>query len=417
MRKLLIKNIKGLCQVRETSDLLRGTSMNELPILENAWLAIEDGLIAAYGSMSDWGGISDWCDLKVIDADGKYVLPAWCDSHTHIVYADSREQEFTDRIAGLTYEEIAARGGGILNSVQKLRDADEDFLFANAMERIHHVAELGTGAIEIKSGYGLSLDAELKMLRVAKRIEESTHLTVKKTLLAAHAYPLEFQDNKGGYVEHIIKDIIPAAVAEDLADYIDVFCEANYFSVEDTVKIIEAASEQGLPAKIHVNQFNAIGGIQACVDNNALSVDHLEVMAEEDFVALEGGSTIATLLPSCSFFINIPYAPVREMITRNIPVALATDFNPGSTPSGNIPLMLSMAAVNMGMTLNECINAVTLNAAYAMGLGETHGSITPGKVANLVVTKPMKSLDYLLYSFGENHIESVILEGNETVDH
>ena len=409
---MLIKNIKGLIQTDDGSrKWVAGADMAVLPSLENAWIAIEDGAISDYGSMSDLHGISDWNDLEVIDASGKYVLPAWCDPHTHTVFASSREGEFVDRINGLSYAEIAARGGGILNSAEKLRKAFEDELFESALKRLNEMAAHGTGAVEIKTGYGLSVESEIKMLRVIKRLKEASPLSIKATLLAAHAIPKEFEDNRSGYIELITKDIIPIVKDEGLAEYIDVFCETNYFTPEETATILEAGAEAGLRAKVHVNQFTTIGGVKVCVDHNALSVDHLEVMNDEDIDVLKGSNTMPTMLPSCSFFLGIPYAPARQMMEARLPVALATDFNPGSTPSGNMSFVVALACIKQKMTPEEAINAATLNAAYAMGLEKELGSIAIGKRANLIITKEISSLAYLPYSFGENVIEQTIING------
>lgn len=410
MKKLLIKNIKGLVQVREENpELLRGKALAELPVLENAWLAAEDGVIVGYGLMEDWGGISDWTDLEIVDASGKYVLPAWVDSHTHLVFAATREEEFVDRIKGLTYEEIAAKGGGILNSANKLAGMSEDELYQSTYKRLQQVISMGTGAIEIKSGYGLSVDAELKMLRVIKRLKENSPIPIKSTFLGAHAFPKEYKENRKGYIDLIINEMLPVISIEKLADYIDVFCESNYFSVEETRQIIEAGANYGLKAKIHVNQFNSIGGIEMAVQLNALSVDHLEVINNDDVEVLSKSNTIATLLPSCSFFIKIPYSPARKLIDSNVAVALATDYNPGSTPSGNMNFVNSLACIQLNMTPEEVINASTINGAYALELQDEVGSITIGKKANLIITKEMTSLAYLPYSFGENLVERVII--------
>ncbi len=408
--KIFIKNIKTLYQVEDTPrKWVAGKDMAILPHIEDAYLAIEDGKIADYGKMSDWPGITDWRDLEVIDASDKLVLPAWCDSHTHLVFAGTREDEFVDRIHGLSYEEIAAKGGGILNSAKKLQNTDENALFESAMKRIEEIKALGTGAVEIKSGYGLSLDAELKILRVAKKLKEASNLTIKSTFLGAHAYPMEYKSNKQGYLDLVINDMLPKVADEGLADYIDVFCETNYFSVDDTKKIMEAGAKHGLKPKIHVNQFTALGGVKACVDHGALSVDHLEVMEEADFDALRGSDTIPTMLPSCSFFLGIPFGPGRRVIDEGMPLALATDYNPGSTPSGNIPFLLSLACIKMKLTPEEAINAVTINGAYAMDLSQTHGSICRGKQANIIITKEHTSLNYIPYAFGSDHIDRVII--------
>ncbi len=408
--KIFIKNIKTLYQIEDSpKKWVAGKEMGVLPSIDNAYLAIEDGKIADYGQMSDWPGITDWRDLEVIDASDRLVLPAWCDSHTHLVFAGTREDEFVDRIHGLSYEEIAAKGGGILNSAKKLQNTDENDLFDSAMRRIEEIRALGTGAVEIKSGYGLSLDAELKILRVVKRLKEASDLTIKSTFLGAHAYPVEYKSNKAAYLDLVINKMLPQVAEEGLADYIDVFCETNYFSVDDTKKIMEAGTKHGLKPKIHVNQFMALGGVKACVDHSALSVDHLEVMEEADFEALKGSETIPTMLPSCSFFLGIPFGPGRRVIDEGMPLALATDYNPGSTPSGNIPFLLSLACIKMKLTPEEAINAVTINGAYAMDLSNTHGSICRGKQANIIITKEHTSLNYIPYAFGSDHIDRVII--------
>lgn len=412
MSKILIKNIKGLVGVfDESPTVLRGTDLENLPIIENAFLAIENDIIVAYGSMDDWGGITDWRDLEVIDASDRYVLPSWCDSHTHLVFAASREGEFEDRINGLTYEEIAARGGGILNSAKKLANATEDELYTSAMERLQEIAEHGTGAVEIKSGYGLSVEAELKMLRVIKRLKENSPLTIKSTFLGAHAFPAEYKTNHQGYIDLIINEMLPKIKEEGLADYIDAFCESNYFSTEELDQILTAGAKYGLKPKVHVNQFNAIGGIETAVKHQALSVDHLETMESIDYEVLKKNNTIATLLPSCSFFINIPYAPANEIIKHNIPVALASDYNPGSTPSGNMNFVISLACVQMKIKVSTAILAATVNGAHAMELGNEVGSITIGKKANINITKPIPSLAYLPYHFANQLIDCSILNG------
>ena len=407
--KTLITNIKELIQVREYSiSKLQGAEMKELPSIKNAWLLIENEFIADFGSMDSLPTLE--VDSK-IDATGKMILPSWVDSHTHLVYAGNREQEFVDRINGLTYEEIAKKGGGILNSAQKLQQTDEDNLYEQTVKRLKEVIQIGTGAIEIKSGYGLTLEAELKMLRVIKRLKEEFPITIKATFLGAHALPKEYKDNREAYIDEIVNVMIPKIAEEQLADYVDAFCEKGYFTVEDTIRVMEAGKKYGMPAKIHVNQFNAIGGIKAGVENSALSVDHLEVMNTEDIEVLKCSETMPVALPSCSLFLSIPYTPAREMIDAGLPLALATDYNPGSTPSGNMNLVVSLACIKMRMTPEEAINAATINAAYAMGISETHGSITKGKKANLILTKEIPSYGFLPYSFGSNHIENVFLEG------
>lgn len=408
--RILIKNIRGLAGIYENPPaLLRGAEMDRLPILENAFLAIENGRIALYGSMDDWGGITDWRNLEVIDADGRFVLPAFCDSHTHLVFAASREGEFEDRVKGLTYEEIAARGGGILNSAGRLRDMSEDELFDKAMVRLHQAVESGTGAMEIKSGYGLTTESEMKMLRVVKRLKEESKVAIKATFLGAHAIPAEFKSKRRDYIDLILEEMIPAVAEAGLADYIDAFCEVGYFSTDETMEIVERGAECGLKSRIHVNQFNATGAIPKLVAAGAVSVDHLEVLGEGDAEALGGSNTIATALPLCSLFLGLPYTPVRELLSQNAAVALATDYNPGSAPSGNMAMAVALGCIKMNMTPAEAINAATLNGAAAMELAETHGSITPGKVANIIITEPCESLAFLPYSFGRPAIERVIL--------
>jgi imidazolonepropionase len=412
MSRILIKNIQSLLGVYDDAPAkLSGKAMNELPSIDNAWLAIEDGLIADYGTMADWPGISDWRGLEVIEADGRFVLPAWCDSHTHTVYAGSRVGEFVDRIQGLTYEQIAARGGGILNSAALLAVTDEEVLVEAALKRLQEMQAMGTGAVEIKSGYGLTLESELKMLRVIDRLKSLSPLTIKATFLGAHAIPKEYKANPDAYVDHLVEVMIPEVANQRLAEYIDVFCEENYFSVAQTERILEAGAKYGLRPKTHVNQFNAIGGVAASVKYNALSVDHLEVLTDADIEALKGTSTMPVALPGCSLFIKIPYTPARKIIDAGLPLALATDYNPGSAPSGNMNLVNSLACIYMGMTPNEVINASTINGAYAMGLDATHGTITPGKKANIIITEPMDQLGAMMYSFGRNKIERVITGG------
>lgn len=405
----LIKNIKELLQVRETSVYkVSGAEMAVLPTIKNAFLIIENNLISDFGLMENLPEVN--AD-EVIDATGKIVLPSWCDSHTHIVYAGNREQEFVDRINGFSYEEIANRGGGILNSAKKLNETSEEEIYEQSQVRLEEVMKLGTGAVEIKSGYGLTMEGELKMLRVIKKLAENYPIKIKATFLGAHAFPLHYKENKAGYIDEIITKMLPEIAQNKLADYIDVFCETGYFSVEETEKIMEAGIQFGLKPKIHVNQFNSIGGIQAGIKFNALSVDHLEVMNIEDIEALKGTETMPVSLPSCSYFLSIPYTPAREMIKAGLPIALATDFNPGSTPSGNMNFVVATACIKMKMTPEEAINAATINGAYAMGISETHGSITKGKKANLILTKPISSYYQIPYAFGSNLIESVFVEG------
>jgi imidazolonepropionase len=405
----LITNIKELLQVREIAVLkVSGAEMAVLPTIKNAFLILEDDLIADFGSMENLPEIK--AD-KIIDATGKIILPSWCDSHTHIVYAGNREQEFVDRINGFSYEEIANRGGGILNSAKKLNETSEDEIYEQSKLRLEEVMHLGTGAVEIKSGYGLTIEGELKMLRVIKKLAENYPIAIKATFLGAHAFPVHYKENKAGYIEEIITKMLPEIAQNKLADYVDVFCETGYFSVEETEQIMEAGIQFGLKPKIHVNQFNSIGGLQAAVKFKALSVDHLEIMNTEDIEALKNTETMPVALPSCSYFLSIPYTPAREMIKAGLPIALATDFNPGSTPSGNMNFVVATACIKMKMTPEEAINAATINGAYAMGISETHGSITKGKKANLILTKPISSYYQIPYAFGSNLIETVFLNG------
>ena len=404
----LITNIKELLQVRETNtDKVSGAEMAILPKIKNAFLLVENDVIKAFGSMDD----CPKTEASIIDATGKIVLPAWCDSHTHIVYAGNREQEFVDRINGLTYEEIANRGGGILNSAKKLHETSEIELYEQSKSRLEEVMQLGTGAVEIKSGYGLSVEDELKMLRVVKKLKDNYPIAIKATFLGAHAFPTQFKEDHNGYIGQIVNEMIPAIASEQLAEYIDVFCETGYFSVEETERILEAGRQYGLVPKIHVNQFNAIGGVAAGVKYGALSVDHLEIVTNEDINVLKNSITMPVALPSCSYFLSIPYTPAREMIDAGLPLALATDFNPGSTPSGNMNFVVATACIKMKMTPEEAINAATINGAYAMGLSKTHGSITVGKKANLIITKAIPSFYQLPYAFGSNLIDVVLIDG------
>lgn len=410
MSKILIKNIKRLCGILEENHApLRGDQLDQLDGIDNAFLAIEDGRIAMYGTMSDLSGVTDWSNLEVIDAEGKYVLPAFCDSHTHIVFAKTREEEFVDRIKGLTYEEIGQKGGGILNSARRLAELSEEELVVSALKRLDEIKTYGTGAVEIKSGYGLSVEAELKMLRVIKTLKEKSDLTIKATFLGAHAFPLEYKENQEGYIDLLINEMLPVIVEEKLADYIDVFCERNYFSPEQLDRILAVGVKVGLKPKIHVNQFSILGGVEIGLKHGAVSVDHLEELDDNDIEVLKNSNTIATALPSCSFFLNIPYSPVKKMIQNNIAIALATDFNPGSTPSGNMQFVNSLGCIKMRLTPHQAFNATTINGAYAMELGDELGSITLGKKANLILTKEIPSFDYMAYAFGENCVEQVLL--------
>ena len=411
--RILIKNIRGLAGVYDQSpSILHGKEMDKLPILENAFLAIEDGKIALFGSMDDWGGITDWRNLEVIDAEGRYVLPSWCDSHTHLVFAGSRELEFEDRIKGLSYEQIARRGGGILNSAAKLASMSESELFEKSLPRLREAIEMGTGAMEIKSGYGLSTKNELKMLRVIKQLQQETGIAIKSSFLGAHAISADYAGNRRAYIDLILEEMIPAVAEEKLADYVDAFCEEGYFSVKETMEIVNRGAELGMKSKIHVNQFNALGAIPELVKANAISVDHLEVLEDTDIEALSGSKTIATALPLCSLFLSIPYTPSRKLIDNNAALALASDYNPGSAPSSNMSLAVSLACIKMNMTPAEAINAATLNAAAAMELSGSHGSISPGKVANVIITEKCEHLSFLPYSFGKPAITGVINHGN-----
>lgn len=405
----LIINIKQLVQVRETHvEMVSGADMNTLPVLENAYLLIEKDLILDFGLMKDLPEIEI---QNVIDATGKVVMPTWVDSHTHIVYAGNRVQEFVDRINGLSYEEIANRGGGILNSAKLLNETSEEDLYNQSKARLEEVISQGTGAVEIKSGYGLTLEGELKMLRVIKRLKQDYALPIKATFLGAHAFPTEYKENQQAYVDLLVNEMLPKVAEEKLADYIDAFLETGYFSVEQTKQIIEAGNHYGLPSKIHVNQFTAIGGIQLCVENGAVSVDHLEVMSNEDIETLKGSKTMPVALPSCSYFISIPYTPARKMISEGLPLALASDFNPGTTPSGNMNFVVATACIKMKMTPEEAVNAATINGAYAMGVQNEVGSITKGKKANLIITKEIPNYYQIPYSFGTNLIEKVLING------
>lgn len=409
--KLLLTNIKELLQVRENNpEKLSGEQMKTLPTLKNAWLYINHGIIEDYGTMDKMGPHQGF---KTLDCSGKFVLPAWCDSHTHLVYAGNREQEFVDRIKGLSYQEIAERGGGIVNSAKKLQQTSEEELYEQSSVRLEEVMRLGTGAIEIKSGYGLTLEAEMKMLRVAQKLSAEYPIDIKTTFLGAHAIPPEYKNNKEGYVNLLCSKMLPKIARHKLAEYVDVFCEEGYFSVADMEQILSEAKKYNLIPKVHVNQFNSIGGIAAAVKHNSLSVDHLEVMTEEDIEVLKNTGTMPVALPSCSYFLSIPYAPGRKMIDAGLPLALATDYNPGSTPSGNMNFVVATACIKMRLTPEEAINAATINGAYAMGLSQSHGSITKGKVANVIITKEIPSYGYLPYAFGSNLIDSVIINGAE----
>lgn len=414
MSKLLIKNIKTLVQVREENvSKVSGAEMKELPCINDAWLAIDNGLIADFGKMEDFPGIADWKGLEVIDATGRIVMPCYADSHTHIVYAGNREGEFIDRINGLSYEEIAKRGGGILNSATKLRETSEDELFEQSLTRFKEIISQGTGAVEIKSGYGLNLESELKILRVIKRIKELDLIPVKATFLGAHAIPAEFKENKKGYIDLIINEMLPAISKEKLADYIDVFCEKGYFSAEETKQILEAGLKHGLTPKVHAEQLSHTNGVKTAVECQAISVDHLEFCNDNDIELLKKSNTMPTVLPGAAFFLNLQLPPARKMIDAGLPVAFASDYNPGSSPSGNMNFMISLGCIDYKLNPEEVINAVTINSAYAMEMSREVGSITAGKRGNVFITKPISSYGFIPYSFGSNLIEMVIINGKK----
>ena len=410
--KTVIKNIFKLVQVEhQIRKWVSGSEMSKIDTIKDGFIEIQDGIITAFGSMDQWTGIDDWNNTEIIDANGGMVFPSYCDSHTHLVFAGYRENEWEQRIKGASYEDIAKNGGGILNSAKKLQETSEDELLEKALQRTKEVMKMGTGAIEIKSGYGLTTEAELKMLRVIKRLKKLSPLTIKATFLGAHAIPQEYKTNKSAYLDLIINEMLPQIAQEQLAEYIDIFCEEGYFSVEDTERLLEAAQSYGLLPKTHVNQFKILGGVKASIKYKALSVDHLEIMNNEDIEALKGSECMPTLLPSCSFFLGIPYGPAKKLMENNLPVALATDYNPGSSPSGNMNFVASLGCIRMGMTPEEVINATTINTAYAMGLSQELGSIAVGKKANLFITKPITSYAFIPYSFGHQYIDKIIING------
>ena len=406
---ILFTHIKELLQTRPKSEVkVVGDAMKTLPHIKNAFLRIQGDTILDFGAMADL--VVQETD-EVIDVSGRIILPTWCDSHSHVVYAGDRSQEFVDRINGLSYEAIAAKGGGILNSAQTLQETSEDTLFNQSMERVNALIKLGTGALEIKSGYGLSTEAELKMLRVIRAIKDKTPLKIKATFLGAHAIPTQFKSNKQAYIDLIINSMLPEIARQKLVDFVDVFCEKNYFSIDDTEQILKASAQYGLVPKIHVNQFNAFGGVKLGVRYNALSVDHLEVLNQEDIEILKDSNTIPVALPGCSFFLGIPYTPARKLIDSGTALALASDYNPGSAPSGNMNFIVSLACIKMNLTPEEAINAATVNGAYAMDISEQYGSITTGKKANLIITKKMTSYRQIPYHFGNNPIHQVMING------
>jgi imidazolonepropionase len=412
---ILIQNISCLIQTEDVIKLkVGGKDMSRLNTIADAFLYIKDSFISDFGKMKDLNAgkiIAEYPKTIVIDAHGKFVFPSFCDSHTHLVYAGSREIEYTDKIRGLSYNEIAKRGGGILNSAKKLHDTSEDELFRQSMIRVNEIISLGTGAVEIKSGYGLNLEDELKMLRVIRRIKENSPIEVIATFLGAHAIPEEYKNNREQYVDLVINEMIPVVASEELADFIDVFCDHGFFTSEDTERILMTGMKYGLTAKLHANELGFSGGIQIGVKYNALSVDHLECTGDEEIEALMGSETMPTLLPGSAFFLGLADPPVRKMINAGLPVALASDYNPGSSPSGNMKLVMSLGCIKLRMLPEEVINAVTINSAYAMGLSETHGSISRGKVANVFITKEIPSYQFMPYAFGSDLIETVILKG------
>ena len=415
--KTLIKNIKEIVgtSTNETTNIKAGKQLKEIGSIKDGWIMIENDRIVDFGNMDNWPGIENWNNTEVIDANNGIVLPSWCDSHTHVVYAGTREMEFLDRINGLSYEEIARRGGGILNSAKLLGKIDKQELYKQSSERVHNMIKLGTGALEIKSGYGLNTENEIKMLRVIQQLKDKYPIPIKSTFLGAHAVPKD--QTKEEYISMIINEMIPNICKEKLADYIDVFCDRGFFSPEETERILEAGEKYGLQPKIHANELDFSGGIQVGVKMNALSVDHLEFTSKKEIDILKNSNTMPTLLPGTAFFLKLKYPPARKMIDSGLPIALATDCNPGSCPSSNMALMLSLACVNMNLTPIEAINAATINSAYAMGLENDLGTIQKGKIANLIITKQISSINYIPYSMGENNIEKVIINGKVYYDY
>ncbi|PKP22993.1 MAG: imidazolonepropionase [Bacteroidetes bacterium HGW-Bacteroidetes-21] len=413
----LIINIKELVQVEDKPHAwVAGSQMSKVKTIKDAFLYVEGGRIIDFGPMKKLGEKGDRYQImckSIIDASGRMVFPCFCDSHTHLVYAGSREKEFVDKIKGLTYEEIAQRGGGILNSAKLMNLTSEDDLYEQSAERLKEIIRMGTGAVEIKSGYGLDTDNELKMLRVIKRLKENFDIRIMATFLGAHSIPMEFRENPDEYVDIIINEMIPLVAAEELADFVDVFCDKGFFTPDQTARILMAGMKHGLRGKIHANELAPSGGIQTGISYNALSVDHIEYTGDEEIAALLESDTMPTVLPGAAFFLNMPLAPVRKMIEAGLPVAMASDYNPGSSPSGNMKLIMSMACINYKMLPEEALNAVTINSAYAMGLSDYYGSICPGKFANIFITKPIPTVDFFSYSFGSDLIDTVYLNGKE----
>ena len=407
----LFKNIQQLVGVHETTSILRGKALAHLPFIQDAFLLVEDGIIVAFGHMHELDIVVPNQPINIVNVNGQFVLPAWCDSHTHLVFANSREGEFVDKLNGKSYAEIAANGGGILHSAKVLTDTSEEALYQLAKARLQEVAQMGTGAIEIKSGYGLSLDAELKMLRVIKRLQQTSDLIIKSTFLGAHAFPMAFKEDHDGYINSIIEEMLPVIAEEKLADYVDVFCENGFFSVKEMQRICEAAKQFGLKPKLHVNQLNSIGALQAGIELGAVSLDHLETMTEADITALAASNSIGTLLPTAAFFLRMAYQPARKMIDAGAAIAIASDFNPGSSPSANMNFVVALSCIQMKMLPEEAINAATINGAFAMEVAHEVGSIAVGKKANLIFTKPIPSLAYIPYSFGTNLIDKIMING------
>lgn len=409
--RTLVTNIKCLVQTEETSrEAVCGEAMAEVESINDAYLIVEDDKIADFGKMSE---MKEQNADKIIDAKQCFVLPSFCDSHTHLVYAGSREIEYIDKIRGLSYEEIAKRGGGILNSAKRLQETDENELYEDAYRRLQEIASLGTGAVEIKSGYGLTTEAELKMLRVIRRLKENSPLTIKANFLGAHGVPMEYRGRQGEFVDLVINEMIPLVAKEKLADFIDVFCDTGFFTVEETDRMLEAGVRYGLTPKIHANELDYSGGIEVGVKHGALSVDHLECVGDKEIAALKSSKTMPTILPGAAFFLNMPYSPARKMISAGLPVAMASDFNPGSSPSGNMQMVMTFACVNYRLTPQEALNATTINSAYAMGLSQTHGSICRGKKANFYITKQIPTLEYIPYYYGTNKVSCTFLNGKE----
>lgn len=409
--RTLVTNIKSLVQTEETSrEAVCGEAMAEVESINDAYLIVEDDKIADFGKMSE---MKEQNADKIIDAKQCFVLPSFCDSHTHLVYAGSREIEYIDKIRGLSYEEIAKRGGGILNSAKRLQETDENELYEDAYRRLQEIASLGTGAVEIKSGYGLTTEAELKMLRVIRRLKENSPLTIKANFLGAHGVPMEYRGRQGEFVDLVINEMIPLVAKEKLADFIDVFCDTGFFTVEETDRMLEAGVRYGLTPKIHANELDYSGGIEVGVKHGALSVDHLECVGDKEIAALKSSKTMPTILPGAAFFLNMPYSPARKMISAGLPVAMASDFNPGSSPSGNMQMVMTFACVNYRLTPQEALNATTINSAYAMGLSQTHGSICRGKQANFYITKAIPTLEYIPYYYGTNKVSRTFLNGKE----